>query len=207
MTITETDIQTYQSSVSDFLPQINADGCYPSAIKNILDELANRNDIPEMKLSRSDINDLCNYREGMYTQEEIIPGALSHEIADFGYQAAEASAPKMDYSELDEILSDEDSSLPIVELDPTYFEQVENYRTQGRQEASHTVIVFKINSEKVLYYDPYEKFFEKSSGVDKAPYEQSKTDFYELWSGDYEERWTFWLERREQSLLDEFRNQ
>ena len=59
----------------------------------------------------------------------------------------------------------------------------------------------------MLYYDPYEKFFEKSSGIDKAPYEQLKTDFYELWSGDYEERWTFWLERREQSLLDEFREQ
>lgn len=110
----------------------------------------------------------------------------------------------MDYAELQRIIDDENTSLPIVELDPEYFDEVGNYRTQGRQEASHTVIVFKINEDRVLYYDPYETFFERSSRIDEAPYKWDRTGFYELWSGDYEERWTFWIERREQSLLQEF---
>jgi hypothetical protein len=143
-----------------------------------------------MSMSLSNINDLCNYREGMYTEEEIIPDALSHELGDHGYQAVEESAPEMDFDALQQIINDESASLPIIELDPEYFDEVENYRVQGRREASHTVIVFKINSDSVLYYDPYEKFFEKSSGIDQAPYEWSKTGFYELWSGEYEERWT-----------------
>lgn len=204
MTITDADMDAYQSTVSDFVPQIEPDGCYPTAIKNILDRLADRKGLDDMSMSLSDINDLCNYREGMYTEEEIIPDALSHELGDHGYQAVEESAPEMDFDSLQQIIDDESASLPIVELDPTYFDEVENYRVQGRREASHTVIVFKVNSDSVLYYDPYEKFFEKSSGIDQAPYEWPKTGFYELWSGEYEERWTFWIERREQSLLEEF---
>lgn len=204
MTITDTDMETYQATVSDFVPQIKADTCYPTAIKNILDELARRKGLDGMSMSISDINELCNYREGMYTEEEIIPEALSRELSEFGFQAVEASAPEMDYAELQRIIDDENTSLPIVELDPEYFDEVGNYRTQGRQEASHTVIVFRINEDRVLYYDPYEKFFERSSRIDEAPYKWDRTGFYELWSGDYEERWTFWIERREQSLLQEF---
>jgi hypothetical protein len=204
MTITDSDVDTYQSAVSDFVPQIKPDGCYPTAIKNIIDELAERKEIDGISLSLSDVNDLCNYREGMYTEEEIIPEAVSREVSEFGYQAVEASAPDMDFSELQRIIENPETSLPVVELDPEYFGQVENYRVQGREEASHTVIVFKINSDKVLYYDPYEKFFEQSSRIDEAPYEWQKTDFYELWSGRYDERWAFWLEPRDQSLLNQF---
>lgn len=204
MTITETDEETYQATVSEFQPQITADGCYPTAIKNILDELAEREGHDEMSLSLSDVNDLCNYREGLYTEEEIIPEALTREVSEYGYQAVEASGAEMDYERLQQIIDDENSSLPIVELDPSYFDEVENYRVQGEPESTHTVIVFKVNDNKVLYYDPYENFFERSSRIDEAPYTWDKTSFYELWSGDREERWTFWLEKKDQSLLSQF---
>jgi len=131
MTITDTDMETYQSAVSDFVPQIKPDGCYPTAIKNIIDELAERQNIDEMSMSLSDINDLCNYQEGMYTEEEIIPEAISREISDFGYQAVEASAPDMNFTELQRIINNHKTSLPVVELDPRYFGEVENYRVQG----------------------------------------------------------------------------
>lgn len=85
MTITDTDMETYQATVSDFVPQIKADTCYPTAIKNILDELAGRKGLDGMSMSISDINELCNYREGMYTEEEIIPEALSRELSEFGF--------------------------------------------------------------------------------------------------------------------------
>ena len=204
MTITESDKETYQSTVSEFQPQITADGCYPTAIKNVLDELAERTGHGGMSMSLSDVNSLCNYREGLYTEEQIIPDALTREVSDYGYRAVEASGSDMDYERLQQIIDNESISLPIVELDPSYFEQVENYRVQGEAEATHTVIVFKINDDKVLYYDPYENFFERSSRIDEAPYTWPKTGFYELWSGDREERWTFWLEPKDQSLLSQF---
>lgn len=204
MTITESDKEAYQSTVTDFQPQITADSCYPTAIKNILDEMADRKGISDLSLSQSDINDLCNYREGLYTEEAIIPDALTREVSDYGYQAVEASGTEMDYDRLQRIIDDDNASLPVVELAPRYFEDVENYRVQGEPEASHTVIVFKVNSDRVLYYDPYENFFERSSRIDEAPYKWPKTDFYELWSGEFEERWTFWIEKRDQSLLSQF---
>jgi hypothetical protein len=204
MTITDSDIEKYQSTVGDFVPQHTPDGCYPTAIKNIINELAERKGMNGMAMSLSDINDICNYEEGMYTQEEIVPEALSRELSEFGYEATKATAPEMDYAELQEIIDNEDTSLPIVELDPRYFEQVEDYKVQGRQEASHVVIVFKVNDDRVLYYDPYEKFFEKSSRVSESPREWDKTGFYELWSGRHSERWTFWVGQAEQSLLKEF---
>lgn len=204
MTITESDLETYQSAVSDFQPQITADSCYPTAIKNILDDLAERTGHDALSISQSNINDLCNYREGMYTEEAIIPDALTREISEYGFQAVEASGAEMDYDRVQQIIDNDDTSLPIVELAPRYFEEVENYRVQGEPEASHTVIVFKVNDNQVLYYDPYENFFERSSRIDEAPYKWPKTDFYELWSGDWEERWTFWIEKKDQSLLSQF---
>lgn len=204
MTITESDEETYQATVSEFQPQIKPDGCYPTAIKNILDELAERKGFDGMKLSLSDVNDLCNYRDGLYTEEEIIPEALTREISEYGFQAVEASGTEMDYERLKKIIDDENTSLPIVELDPSYFEEVENYRVQGEPESTHTVIVFKVNDNRILYYDPYENFFERSSRINEAPYTWDKTGFYELWSGDHEERWTFWLEKKDQPLLSQF---
>lgn len=204
MTISEDEEESYQATVSDFVPQIQPDACYPTAIKNILDELAERKDLLGMAMSLSDIDDLCNYREGLYAQEDIIPEALTRELSEYGYQAVESQAPFMDWNELERIIDADTTSLPIVELDPAYFEQVEDYTVQGLVESSHTVIVFKVNDESVLYYDPYEKFFERSSRIDEAPYTWDRTGFYELWSGDYDTRWTFWIERAEQSLLEEF---
>ena len=48
MTITDADIEAYQSTVSEFMPQIEPDACYPTAIKNVLDRLADRKGLEEM---------------------------------------------------------------------------------------------------------------------------------------------------------------
>jgi hypothetical protein len=205
VTISETDKNTYQSRVSDFTPQITADACLPTAIKNVLDDLADRQDVDEMKMSQSDMNDLCGYREGMHSREEIIVEQLTHEISDYGYEAIEQSGPEMDYGVLQKIIDNDQASLPIVELDPDYFYEVKKYDTYNSEDdPSHTVIVFKVNDDEVLYYDPYENFFERSSRVSQTPYTWSKTRFYELWSGRFEERWTLWIDRSSQPTIQSF---
>ena len=42
------------------------------------------------------------------------------------------------------------------------------------------VIPFKVNSDEVMYYDPYENFFEKQPTIEESPYKCQITDFYEL---------------------------
>jgi hypothetical protein len=206
VTITESDEETYQATVSDFQPQITADACLPTAIKNILDDVAERENIDGISMSQSDVNDLCGYREGFFSREEIIPEQLTHEVSEYGFEAREATAPKMDLERLKAIIENDDASLPIVELDPDYFKNVEGYRVQeAEQMPSHTVIVFHVNDDEVLYYDPYENFFENSSRINESPYTWPKTGFYELWSGRYEERWTLWIDRSEQPTLEQFR--
>lgn len=205
MTITETDEETFQTTVTDFHAQIQPDACLPTAIKNILDELEERQDIDGLSMSQSDLNDLCGYREGFYSREEIIPEQLSHEISGYGYVAREASGDQMDLDALHTIIEDEQSSLPIVELDPDYFREVEGYRVQESEHLpSHVVIVFKVNDDEVLYYDPYENFFERSSRIEEAPRTWSKTGFFELWSGRYDQRWSLWIDRREEPSLAEY---
>jgi hypothetical protein len=202
VTITESDQETYQSTVTEFQPQITEDACLPTAIKNILDELGERRDISGLSMSQSDVNDLCEYREGFYSHEEIIPEQLTHEVSEYGYEAVEATAPEMDFDRLQSIIDRDDASLPIIELDPEYFLDVDGYRVQEAENMpSHTVIVFQINDEQVLYYDPFESFFERSSGIKEAPCTWPKTEFFELWSGRFEERWTLWLDRSEQQPL------
>ena len=53
MTITESDEETYQATVSDFQPQITADACLPTAIKNILDDVAERENIDGISMVKA----------------------------------------------------------------------------------------------------------------------------------------------------------
>lgn len=208
MTISRPEEDAFQAEITDFHAQHFEDQCYPAAVKNIVDRLAERKDLTGMSMSLSDVNDICGYKRGLQCEEDLIPPRLTNAVSPYGYEAVLEQAPEMDLDELRSVIDDEDTSLPIVELDPEYFERVnevvDGYDAQPdpRGELSHTVIPFKVNSEEVLYYDPYETYHEKKPGVEDAPYRWPLMDFYDLWSGDYEERWTLWLGRRGMELSD-----
>ena len=208
MTITTSDENRFQTDISAFHAQIFEDQCYPAGVKNIVDRLAERKDIDGMSMSLSEVNEICGYKRGLQCEEDLIPPRLTDALHDFGYEAVEMTAPEMDIEQLRSVIEDEDTSLPLVELDPQYFElvseRIDGYHVQPspERELAHVVIPFKINSEEVLYYDPYEKYHEKQPGVEDVPYRWPLVSFYELWSGDYEERWTLWLGRRGHKITD-----
>lgn len=212
MTITSTEEDSFQAEISDFHAQHFEDQCYPAAVKNIVDRLAGRKNLDGMSMSLSGVNDICGYKRGLQCEEDLIPPRLTNAVTDYGYETVVKTAPEMNLEELESVIRDEDTSLPIVELDPRYFERVsdisDGYDAQPspERELAHVVIPFKINSEEVLYYDPYENYHEKKPGVKDAPYRWPLMDFYELWSGDYEERWTLWLGRRGYELTDIIEN-
>lgn len=206
MTITDADKDQFQSQIGDFHAQHHDDQCYPAALKNIIDRLAERTGRSGMSLSLSDVDQICGYEPGLGCEEELIPGRLTQALSEFGYEAVEETAPTMNWDQLNEIITDDNTSLPIVELDGEYFEKVMSYHGQPSKDGyrPHVVIPMKVNSDDVLFYDPYENHFENRPGIDQAPYQWGQTEFFELWSGESEERWTLWLARRGHKITDTY---
>lgn len=200
MTITDADRETFQSTVEDFQPQIAEDMCLPTALKNILDEFAERHG-SDGPLSLSELNDICDYRAGGASTSRNIPARLDPEIEEHSIETR--IIYNASFKDVQAVIDDEDRSLPIVELDSAYFESVEGYDPRGGIDGyqwAHVVIPFTINAETVLFYDPFEEIFQQSSRIESPPTERSKTQFYEWWTAA-SSRWTMWLQRQDQQVL------
>lgn len=200
MTITDVDREVFQTTVEEFRPQITEDMCLPTALKNILDEFAGRHG-SDGPLSLSDLNDICDYREGSASTAQGVPAKLNPEIEEYGIETRISIGTS--FNDLQAIIDDNDRSLPIVELDAAYFDSVDDYDPRGGIDGyqwNHVIIPFTVNDETVLFYDPFEEIFQRSSRIDSPPTERSKTQFYEWWTAA-SSRWTMWLQRRDQQVL------
>jgi hypothetical protein len=200
VTITDADRETFQTTVEEFRPQITEDMCLPTALKNVLDEFADRHS-SDSPLSLSDINDICDYRAGGASTSRNVPAKLDPEIEDYGIETKIMF--NATFEDLEAIIDDNDRSLPIVELDSVYFESVDGYDPRGGVDGyqwDHVVIPFTVNDETVLFYDPFEEIFQRSTRIDTPPTQRSKTQFYEWWTAA-SSRWTMWLQRSDQQVL------
>lgn len=83
MTITDVDREAFHTTVEEFKPQITEDMCLPTALKNVLDEFAERHGA-DSPLSLSDLNDICDYREGSASTAYGVPTKLDPEIEEYG---------------------------------------------------------------------------------------------------------------------------
>lgn len=202
MTITESDENAFQSKITKFQGQHEEDACYPTAIKNALDSYEEITGRPSANLSLSDIKEICRYKRGFGCKEELVQANLNAELNRHRLEVQEEAG--FNYEDLKEILENEAASMPIVELDPKYWEWVDGYSPQADSAQvpySHTVLVFKVNSEEVLFHDPFETFFKRSSRVEEVPYRMNRIEFYELWQGDYDPGWTLWFEESGQQTF------
>lgn len=200
MTITDADRETFWDTVEEFQPQITEDMCLPTALKNVLDDFAQRHG-RESPLSLSELNEICDYREGGAATARDVPPKLDPEIEEYGIETRIMLNTSFD--DLKAIIEGDDRSLPIVELDEAYFDSVEEYNPRRGVDGyqwDHVVIPFAVNDETVLFYDPFEEIFQRSSRVDSPPAERSRTEFYEWWTAA-SSRWTMWLESRDQQTL------
>lgn len=202
MTITDSDEATYQARIESFHAQHEEDACYPTAIKNAIDDFEERTERDSANLSLSDIKEICFYRQGFGVKEEVVQANMNAELRQHGLESQEETG--FGWTDIESVLENTAASKPIVELDPEYWERVEGYSPQADSDQipySHTVIVFKVNKEEVLFHDPFESFFKRSSRVEEIPYRMGRTEFYELWQGDYDPGWTFWIEESEQQTF------
>lgn len=202
MTISQQERDAFQSRVSDFHSQPEPDDCLPTAIKNILHDLAVRKDEPALNVSISNLNEALDYNEGRAARSDRIASRVDPLIEGGGYEIMKASASP---EQLQKIANSSDTSLPVCELDSEYFEYVDHgYNPeQGRDRYGrfqHVVIPMSFNDDTILYYDPYLHFFPNSD--EDMEMELPYDIFYELWNRP-EKRWTLWARPKVQQTLQE----
>lgn len=106
MTITSEDRERYQSTVTEFHTQPEPDSCFPTALKNIFDDLANRKDEPDLRHSISDIGDALDYIENRASASDRLAFRLDPLLKDAGYEVKAMMG--VEYDQLQTIIDSED---------------------------------------------------------------------------------------------------
>lgn len=141
--------------------------------------------------------------DGNFSQIET---RLNNKLADTPYKANAETGTSID--NLEEIIEDGLTSLPIVELHEDYYKHVDDsYSVQpGQFQEFETPVVIPviIEDDMVLYWDPYiDYFLDGGSGTNEIHI--SKHVFIEFWSRGDRTRWTLWIERTtDQDTLAQF---
>jgi hypothetical protein len=181
---------------------LEEDSCLPTALYNILGDLEDRTGASGLDLSLTQVENICDFRPGMSSVVEGVCSRLNPEIESSKYKAKAETG--LGFDKLDSILSNDNSSLPIIELDEDYLTSVDSYEPRPGIDGFNwlpVVIPFKINSDKILLYDPFEGVFAQSANAALPPREADKDMIWEWWSRGERERWTLWLDEEEQLSL------
>lgn len=206
MTITEEDISDYESTTADFKHQPGLQDCLPVAVKNALAELADRHEKPQIEFSESEIKEMSDFDPEMGTSGRTLIPALSGELEDYGYTVKDQTNCSL--QDLEERISSTSSSLPVVSVKPEYFDEIKEWDPRGGRRGknrTHTLVIFKINSEKVLFFDPYGQMQLRSGRKNEPKRELSQRKFLDLWNTKKSwPRWTLWIDRLQETTLDYF---
>lgn len=207
MTITNEDRQQYQSTVTDFHTQPEPDSCFPTALKNIFHDLADRKDEPSLRYSVSDLGDALNYVENRASASDRLASRLDPLLEDAGYEVNHMTG--VGYDQLQTIIESDDRSLPLCEFHEQYFEDVGQHTDEYTPEPGldgygrwkHIIVPFKINTDTVLYFDPYIQFFHNLDDLDESGAMNVPINSFNEWWSRPEKRWTLWIEPMKQQTL------
>ena len=150
-----------------------------------------------------DLVRLCGYRsefDGNFAQLE---DRLNNKLADTAYSAH--ANYKLSIDDLGEILDEDYYSLPLVELDPKYYQEADYIVQPGQYGANEIPILIPLSVDdgQVTYWDPFVNFY--FGGPDDTRGRAiSDTKFIKLWSDASKTNWTFWIDRAPQQTLSGF---
>jgi len=203
MTLTDHDWSEFESAKSLFEPQPTPNHCLPIGLENILSELAESHDEPELCMPRSTLEKITEHDEHLAATSEKVAPVLGAELEQYGYTVKEQI--NCSQTDLEDVIDKGTASLPLVELDPSYFDLFPEWSPQpGRRghRWPHVVTPYKINHEEVLYYDPFSAMRVQSGKADTPQENLSQSMFFDLWHDAPTPRWMIWIERMEQQTLD-----
>lgn len=207
MTITSEDRERYQSTVTEFHTQPEPDSCFPTAIKNIFDQLADRKGEPGLRHSIGDIGDALDYVEHRAAASDRVASRLDPLIEGAGYEINVMTG--VGYDQLQTIIDSENRSLPVYEFHEQYFEDVDHHTDDYTPEPGmdgfgrwkHVVIPFTFNDNDALYFDPYLQFFHDLDTLDESGAMNVPIQAFNEWWSRPEKRWALWVEPMEQQTL------
>lgn len=210
MTITDNDREQYQSIASNFHIQHEPDSCFPTAIKNVLDELAVRKDNQDFSSSISEISDALEYKKGLASRSDRLSRRIDPLIEETNWEVCYMSG--MDYKQLETVISSDDYSFPICELHEQYFEDIGQHTDQyvaekgidGWGRWKHTVIPFDLNESRIVYYDTYAAFFNNTEKVDNAGIIEVPIEVFNEWWARPVKRWAMWFEPSVQTRISDY---
>jgi hypothetical protein len=166
-------------------------------------EDADEDEDPE-EAARKELKTLCGHRSRFGGNFSQLEARLNGKLDETSFDAY--TATQIDLGDLDEILNTETASLPLVEVDPEYFEKIDAYDVQaGQFGASETPILLPIQVEDdiVIYWDPLADYYDNEN-EDPVEMTLSETTFLRLWSRAERARWTLWIDGQEQKKMAEF---
>lgn len=211
------DQQYRQAVFSQFARNESELDCLILAVKNMLADYhevqpdfpinpgddAEEDEDPE-EAAYKELKILCGHRSRFGGNFSQLEARLNGRLDDTSFEAY--TATQQDLDDLDEILNTETASLPLVELDPEYFETVDEYTVQsGQFGANETPILIPIQVEDdiVIYWDPLADYYNSTSD-DPIEMTLSETTFLRLWSRAQRARWTLWIDGQEQKKMADF---
>lgn len=207
MTITDHDIEHYETTTDSFKFQPGLQDCLPVAVKNILSELATRHEKSQIDYSESEIKDMSDFDPEMGASGRNLIPSLSAELENFGYTVKDQTNCTL--QDITEVIESESASFPVVSLKPKYFDEIKDWDPHGSRRGrnrSHAIVLFKINSEEVLFFDPYGQI-QLRSGIRNQPKRTlERRIFFDLWNTEKSwPRWALWVDRLQETTLDYFR--
>jgi hypothetical protein len=208
MTITEHDIDQYESTIDNFKYQPGLQDCLPVAVKNILSEIAKRHEKSQIEFSESELKDMSDYDPEMGTSGRTLIPSLSAELQNYGYTAKDQT--NCTPQDITEIIESPSASFPVVSLKPEYFDEIKDWDPHGSRRGRnrhHVVVLFKINSEEALFFDPYGQIQLRSGLRNQPKRTLGRRRFLDLWNTEQSwPRWALWVDRLQETTLDYFRD-
>jgi len=206
MTIHEEDLENYEATTDSFKYQPDMQDCLPVCVKNILDELAERHDQPQIQYSESEIKQMSDHDPDFGSTGRLLVTNLSAEIRDYGYTVKDQTGTEFD--ELNNIIESSTASFPTVSVSPDYFDLIRDWDPRGSRRGKnrpHMLVPFKVNKEEVLFFDPYAQMQLRSGALPQSKRRLDRKEFFCVWDTKFSfPRYTLWIDKLEQATLEAY---
>jgi hypothetical protein len=177
--------------------------CYSCSIHNIINSLGKRIKNPEMKYSLSYVNKVCEYDRFFACRDPVVEKKVDDLVKIHGFRYKEESG---NLRLLREIVDDDDTSYPIISINPEWFTRMYGIRIEGRPYQDHVIVIMGINHEYIYFFDPFENYIPKSFlKKNSIPRTIGISAMEDLWSKTEHPFWIGWIYRSKGTPLQQDR--
>lgn len=190
------DDQEFARVTSGWQFQRYKDSCWPTCVKNILDDMSRRLNDPTLRFSMSDVNSICGFKEELGCQPGNVTPMLNKTFRDRNmiYEAREVTRRSNDIEMLKRILSNQNCSYPLINVHSDY--HIEQAIAIDGRLYDHTLVVVAVDDQNTWFHDPYKPFAERTGRIAKFNNNIPNVRMLDYWDRAWETRWAMWVEKK-----------